>query len=352
MLFFKKKNKQPSNYDIYSPYIKGFGNIYCTSVTYEDDNIDLNKIPHMYCSALIYDGYDFNEEDLDLYFSLCLLNKDDEYWGSVSVSKKFTVEYNIQPKGKIDKSKNLTSNRIIISQKFPFIMVSMFYKEDDGCYFYAKATNGTGIYICIHLKFKDYIIMQYVITNLYNRSIIESSYYMLYSIVMEYRKKHRISFVVDFRIHMFSLVNNNNTLLLFMSINKIPCTYVANIDMKNKVKFVYNCINSRQYVEFKRFEEIIKEFRAKNETPYMVDNLIKSDYLKDIKRSTIDNIQTTYYAMEDIRYLYKDSMINGAPDDNIFRINYIQIDEPAVFKLYKYITTYIQEISETKVSIE
>jgi hypothetical protein len=81
----------------------------------------------------------------------------------------------------------------------------------------------------------------------------------------------------------------------------------------------------------------------------MVDNLIKCDYLRDIKRSTIENIQTTYYAMEDIRFLYKDFITNNI---DIFRIKYIQIDEPAVSKLYKYITTYIQNMTETKVSIE
>ena len=348
-MFFKKKNTQPPKYDVYSPYIKRFGNIYCTSVTYEDDNIDLNKIPHMYCNTLIYDGYDFDDEELDLYFSLCVLDKNDEYWGSISVSKKFTVEYNTHPEGSIDKSKNLTSNRLIITQKFPFMMVSMFYKEDDGCFFYAKATNGTGIYICIHLKFKDYLIMQQVITNLYNRNTIESNYFILYSVAMEYRKIHRISFIVDFRIHVLSLANNNNTMLLFMSINNIPCLYITNIDVKNKAKFVYKCINSSQYVEYKRFENIINDFKSKNEAPYMVDNLIKCNYLRDIKRSTIENIQTTYYAMEDIRFLYKDFITNNI---DIFRINYIQIDEPAVSKLYKYITTYIQNMTETKVSIE
>lgn len=350
-MFLNKK--KPKLYDVYSPCIKGFGNIYCPNVTYEEDKIDLSKVPDLYCKYMVYDGYDFYGGDLlDLYFSFCLLDINDLLWGVVSVSKSFTVNYNEIPEGSLDIKKNLTVGRLIISQMFPFKMVSMFYKEDNGYYFYAKSVNGTDLYICIHIEFKDYMLMQTVINNLYNRKFIESNEYMIYNLISKYKKLDRISFIVDFKVTAYSIFDNNRTMIILMSVNNIDCSYVVNINIGGKLianLFAKKCTKSKYYVNIDELSKVIN-----NRMIFRLDDLIKSSYFKDINKSTIEDIQTTYYAIENMA-TYCEDMISKSKSEEDFDLDslmYIQIDEPASRKLYDYIVDFIYKETYIKVSIE
>ena len=236
MLFFKKKPQKPKTFDIYDPAVETIGNIYARTAVYEEDNIDLSKVPDYYCMNTVYDGYEFNGEVIELIFSLCLLDDRDNLWGCISLQKPFTVEYSESMEGKkVDISKNLSSNRIIITQKFPFRITSMFYKEENGYYAYAKSLNGTDLYICMHLRFDDFLLMEAVICNLCNKQTIEPDKFILYNMNSGYKKFGRLSFISDVKIGGYTFINNYKKMLILIAINDIKCLYITNVgsnDMK------------------------------------------------------------------------------------------------------------------------
>lgn len=348
MLFFGKKKKHTKEKDtIYSKKITGFGNIYCPTVTYEEDKIDLSKVPDKYVNRMTYDGYNILPDKglISLEFSMCLLNPDMEnVWGDISLTKHFTIEtkeeldYNLAP--------NLSSNRIRLTDMFPFRMTSMFYKDDYGYYFYAKCDNSLGIYVCIHLDFKSYIYMCHVISCLCYRLPIEHKALISHIFIKEMTKFTRVSFVNKFKLINFSIANGAETMWFNIEVNDIHCLYFAKIDISELKKFVSAAISHRRYLVPQESFKYINSLYKKDIPVFFLDNPIKCDYLKDMNNNDRDSIQTSYYFTEDLRKFIP------VEENTDTTCKCIQFDEPAINSIQEYIKEFINDELKKKVNIE
>ena len=341
-MLFKKKNKKPEVIDIYSEKITEFGNLYCPGITYEEDKIDLAKVPTKYVKNMVYDGYNIHPGDkvISLEFSMCLVDDDDEtIWGDVRISKYYTIESN-EPQLILDMTGTRSYSRIMLVDTFPFRMTSMIYKDDNYYYFYAKSENKNGIYICVCMDFEQYLHMSHVFSNLNNRLSIEHKTFITHTFIEELRKFDRISFINKLELRKFSFALHKGIIhmILVLDVNGNVFIHSANLNIeRSKARYIFigRAASHEKYLKMHDFHKYVESIMFDNdegtneEAIFFTDSPIRCEYLKDPKKSNPEDIHKAYYFMQDMK-----SIINNEDTVMAGIMRYIQIDNPAIEALY------------------
>lgn len=354
-MFFKKKPKKEEVIDIYNTdKITSFANLYCSTLTYEEDKIDISKVPTKYVKNLVYDGYNIQIEDraLLIEFSMCLMEEDGlSVWGDIRLSKFYYLETD-EKYLRIDLTHTLSHERVMLSDSFPFKMVSMIYKDEknNGYYFYAKSLNDNGIYICIYMEFEEFFYMSHVFSNLIQRRSIEHSTFITHVFANELRKFDRISFINSLEIEAFGFTVHRCTIHMIMVIlvNNITFIHRLNFNIRNtksRLIFIGRAASSDKYRSLSDLNKYVEHIMFDNEDDtnreaiFFTDSPILCEYFKDPKKSDPDDMISVCYFMQDMKSIMKneDTVMSGI-------IRYIQMDNPALEAFHDIVMEKLNEI--------
>lgn len=337
MGFLKKLLGVPEKVHYYSDDIAYYKQIYCPTKTYEEDNIDPKLIKNLFVLGSVFDGINVKYDIVHLKYSMLLEDEFANVWGVASISEAFGphfVDKNIDfsrahvTNPYISEEDNISNKQIFITDVCPLDMTSMFYRDGDQFYFYARSAKG--IYFRIWLEPKHYVMMEYMKTLLNNKtklsSISAAPILKLGDIILT----AKISFSKDnYKDDIVGITYIDEKVLILVKstdISYLVCYCSLKGTNKNTIaKFK----NHPLYIEDMSMH--INYLRTNGNKVFMLRNKIDCGYIVEGKSS---NIVTSYIFFEDY---------NKVQEGEKATTNAIRIYPPAYESLCKGLLHFIHE---------